>query len=47
MPEIDMLGPRGRYIVDSLKALRERQAIELERAVQFFGEEWDKEHVDE
>ena len=38
---------REQYIEKHLKAIRERQAIELERAVQFFGEEWDKEHLND
>lgn len=32
---------REQYIDGALKATRERHAIELERARQFFGEEWD------
>jgi hypothetical protein len=38
---------RAQYIEDSLKATRERHAIELERARHFFGDEWDKEHSDD
>lgn len=38
---------REQYIEDGLKATRERQAIELERARRFFGEEWDTEHSDD
>ena len=38
---------REQYIDGALKATRERHAIELERARQFFGEEWDKEHSDD
>jgi len=35
---------REQYIDEELNVIRERQAIELERARHFFGEEWDKEH---
>ena len=35
---------REQYIEEELKAIYERQAVELERARRFFGEEWDKEH---
>lgn len=38
---------REQYIEHNLKVTRERQAIELERARQFFGEEWDTEHSDD
>ena len=38
---------REQYVEKCLKVIRERQAVELERAVQFFGEEWDREHSDE
>jgi hypothetical protein len=38
---------REQYIDEHLKVIRDRQAVELKRAAQFFGEEWDKEHGDE
>lgn len=44
---MDILNPRERYIDEHLNVIRERQAVELERAEQFFGDEWDREHGDE
>ena len=38
---------RCEYVTKHMNALLDRQAVELVRAKQFFGEEYDKEHSDE
>lgn len=38
--------PREQYIEEHLKVVRDRQAAELAKSRQYFGDEWDEEHGD-